>query len=268
MSDVSTGVAAKAATLVSFENTSVTYPNGFTALTDVNLELHEGEFIVVVGLLWTGLLKLCGLPVEPQDAVAFFKKAQPPALLATMIALAALDLAHAARRLSRSCDWRSGVRREEGDDVGLGGRVAQDVGPGEVGGAVAGFEPAWSILNAADRKQGWRPGGFQLFEVVGDQLIAGMLGGEPFQRRGYMREAILALTHHAFTRLDLSRLEAACLPTNGASRRVLEKAGFRRTGEQSHRFSKGRGQAALAIGLVRDADGSCNQDGGKLMRAA
>ena len=54
MSDVSTGVAAKAATLVSFENTSVTYPNGFTALTDVNLEFHEGEFIVVVGLSGAG----------------------------------------------------------------------------------------------------------------------------------------------------------------------------------------------------------------------
>ena len=37
-----------------------------------------------------------------------------------------------------------------------------DVYAARVGGAVAGFEPAWSILNAADRKQGWRPGGYQL----------------------------------------------------------------------------------------------------------
>jgi phosphonate transport system ATP-binding protein len=54
MSDVSTGVAAQAATLVSFQNTSVTYPNGFTALKDVTLDLHEGEFIVVVGLSGAG----------------------------------------------------------------------------------------------------------------------------------------------------------------------------------------------------------------------
>ena len=65
---------------------------GFTAsiLPGIATFLISLPLIVVVGLLWTGLLKLCGLPVEPQDAVAFFKKAQPPALLATMIALAAL----------------------------------------------------------------------------------------------------------------------------------------------------------------------------------
>ncbi len=37
-----------------------------------------------------------------------------------------------------------------------------DVYTAQVGGEVAGFEPAWSILDAADRKQGWRPGGYQL----------------------------------------------------------------------------------------------------------
>lgn len=46
--------------------------------------------VVVVGLAWTGLLKLCGLPVEPQDAVSFFRKAESPALIAAMIALAAV----------------------------------------------------------------------------------------------------------------------------------------------------------------------------------
>ncbi|WP_128253795.1 GNAT family N-acetyltransferase [Falsirhodobacter deserti] len=54
--------------------------------------------------------------------------------------------------------------------------------------------------------------------------------GEPFARKGYMREAILGLTHHAFTVLDLSRLEAACLPENAASRGVLEKCGFKYEG--------------------------------------
>ena len=62
---------------------------------------------------------------------------------------------------------------------------------------------------------------------------AGTLGywiGEPFQRRGYMREAILAVVHHAFTTMDLSRIEAACLPENTASRGVLEKCGFKYEG--------------------------------------
>jgi ribosomal-protein-alanine N-acetyltransferase len=54
--------------------------------------------------------------------------------------------------------------------------------------------------------------------------------GEPFARQGYMREAIVALTHHAFTALDLSRIEAACLPENAASRGCLEKCGFKYEG--------------------------------------
>ena len=36
--------------------------------------------------------------------------------------------------------------------------------------------------------------------------------------------------HHAFTVLDLSRIEAACLPENAASRGVLEKTGFKYEG--------------------------------------
>lgn len=65
--------------------------------------------------------------------------------------------------------------------------------------------------------------------------------GQPFARQGYMREALLALTHHAFTRLDLSRLEAACLPENVASRGVLEKCGFKYEGvAQSYLQINGR----------------------------
>jgi ribosomal-protein-alanine N-acetyltransferase len=65
--------------------------------------------------------------------------------------------------------------------------------------------------------------------------------GQPFARNGYMREAILALTHHAFARMDLSRLEAACLPENVASRGVLEKCGFKYEGvAQSYLQINGR----------------------------
>lgn len=62
---------------------------------------------------------------------------------------------------------------------------------------------------------------------------SGTLGywiGQPFARRGYMTEAIAALVHHAFAKLDLSRVEAACLPENAASRGVLEKSGFKYEG--------------------------------------
>jgi ribosomal-protein-alanine N-acetyltransferase len=54
--------------------------------------------------------------------------------------------------------------------------------------------------------------------------------GAPFARQGYMSEAIAALVHHAFTQLDLSRLQAACLPENAASRAVLERCGFKYEG--------------------------------------
>lgn len=62
---------------------------------------------------------------------------------------------------------------------------------------------------------------------------SGTLGywiGAPHARQGYMTEAIGALVHHAFARLDLSRIEAACLPENTASRGVLEKSGFKYEG--------------------------------------
>jgi len=54
--------------------------------------------------------------------------------------------------------------------------------------------------------------------------------GEPFARQGFMREAVTALVYHAFTELDLSRIQAGCLPENRASRGVLEKCGFKYEG--------------------------------------
>ncbi len=65
--------------------------------------------------------------------------------------------------------------------------------------------------------------------------------GQGFARQGYMREAIGALVHHAFTTLDLSRIEAACLPENAASRGVLERSGFKYEGvAQSYLQINGR----------------------------
>ena len=65
--------------------------------------------------------------------------------------------------------------------------------------------------------------------------------GAPFARQGYMREAIQAVVHHAFTVLDLSRVEAGCLPENDASRRLLEKCGYKYEGvAQSYLQINGR----------------------------
>ncbi len=73
---------------------------------------------------------------------------------------------------------------------------------------------------------------------------AGTLGywtGQPFARQGYMREALEAVVHYAFSELDLSRLEAGCLPENAASRGVLEKTGFKYEGvAQSYLQINGR----------------------------
>jgi ribosomal-protein-alanine N-acetyltransferase len=65
--------------------------------------------------------------------------------------------------------------------------------------------------------------------------------GLPHARKGYMEEALKALVHYAFTTLDLSRLESACLPENVASRAVLEKCGYKYEGvAQSYLQINGR----------------------------
>lgn len=73
---------------------------------------------------------------------------------------------------------------------------------------------------------------------------SGTLGywiGQSYARQGYMAEAIEAVVHHAFHGLDLSRVEAACLPENTASRGLLEKSGFKYEGvAQSYLQINGR----------------------------
>jgi len=65
--------------------------------------------------------------------------------------------------------------------------------------------------------------------------------GEGHARQGFMREAIQAAVHYAFQTLDLSRIEAACLPENNASRGVLEACGFKYEGvAQSYLQINGR----------------------------
>lgn len=84
---------------------------------------------------------------------------------------------------------------------------------------------------------------------------AGTLGywvGAKFARRGYMREAVGALVHHAFSRLDLSRIEAACLPENRPSRALLESCGFKYEGvAQSYLQINGRWRTHVLYAALR-----------------
>ena len=70
---------------------------------------------------------------------------------------------------------------------------------------------------------------------------AGYWIGQRYARNGYMREAIDALVHYAFVELDLSRIEAGCLPENTPSRRLLESCGYKYEGvAQSYLEINGR----------------------------
>jgi len=76
-------------------------------------------------------------------------------------------------------------------------------------------------------------GGLTLANVRRGVAQAGSLGywiGEPFARRGLMSGAVQGLLPFAFGSLRLHRIEAACITTNTASIRLLEKAGFAREG--------------------------------------
>jgi ribosomal-protein-alanine N-acetyltransferase len=67
-----------------------------------------------------------------------------------------------------------------------------------------------------------------------------------------MREAIAAMVHHTFTKLDLSRIEAACLPENVASRGLLESSGFKYEGvAQSYLQIDGRWRTHVLYASLR-----------------
>ncbi|HWC93904.1 MAG TPA: GNAT family protein [Pseudolabrys sp.] len=76
-------------------------------------------------------------------------------------------------------------------------------------------------------------GGLTLANIRRGVAQAGSIGywvGAPFARQGYMTAALRALIPYSFTTLRLHRLEAACIPGNTASVRLLEKTGFTREG--------------------------------------
>lgn len=84
-----------------------------------------------------------------------------------------------------------------------------------------------------DREGAVLMGGLTLGRIQRGVAQTGTLGywmGQPFAGRGVMSQAVEAVMEFAFEVLRLHRLEAACLPRNAASIRLLEKSGFHREG--------------------------------------
>ena len=76
-------------------------------------------------------------------------------------------------------------------------------------------------------------GGLTLANVRRGVAQAGSIGywlGMPFARNGYMTAAVKGVLPFCFETLRLHRVEAACIPTNTASIRLLERCGFLREG--------------------------------------
>lgn len=109
--------------------------------------------------------------------------------------------------------------------------------------------PAWRERLARYREDFARGSGvaFLIFDSGADTLLGGItLGnirhgvaqsghvgywiGQRHAGKGFMHDALVLLQAFAFDTLHLHRIEAACIPDNKRSIRVLEKAGFRREG--------------------------------------
>jgi ribosomal-protein-alanine N-acetyltransferase len=76
-------------------------------------------------------------------------------------------------------------------------------------------------------------GGLTLANIRRGCAQAASLGywmGAPYARQGYMTAAVKAVIRFTFGSLKLHRIEAACIPANIASTRLLEKTGFKQEG--------------------------------------
>lgn len=91
---------------------------------------------------------------------------------------------------------------------------------------------------------------------VAETATLGYWVGQPYARRGYCSAAVRAVCRFAFDRLRLHRVEAACLPSNTASRGVLLKCGFELEGKaRAYLKINGAWRDHLLFGLVEDGSG-------------
>lgn len=84
-----------------------------------------------------------------------------------------------------------------------------------------------------EKRSGKLVGGITLGNIRYGVSQSGHIGywvGARYAGQGFMTEAVTLLCRYAFNTLKLHRVEAACIPENNRSIRVLEKAGFQREG--------------------------------------
>lgn len=97
-------------------------------------------------------------------------------------------------------------------------------------------------------------GGITLSNVRRGSAQSAALGywiGKPYAGEGRMSEAVKTMLPFAFRTLRLHRLEAACMPANAPSIRVLERAGFEREGlARGYLKINGRWEDHLLYGAV------------------
>jgi ribosomal-protein-alanine N-acetyltransferase len=112
---------------------------------------------------------------------------------------------------------------------------------------------AFFVLRSDD---GTLVGGLTLANIRRGCAQAGSLGywmGAPHARHGYMTAAVRAIVPFAFGTLKLHRIEAACIPANIASVRLLEKTGFEREGfARKYLCIDGAWQDHLLFARIRD----------------
>lgn len=117
---------------------------------------------------------------------------------------------------------------------------------------------AWPFFVFADADQAL-VGAITLSNIRRGVAEAGALGywiGQPHAGRGRATAAVRAVVAHAFDELRLHRVEAACVPRNLASRRVLEKSGFGLEGRaRAYLKINGAWSDHLLFGIVNDAAG-------------
>jgi ribosomal-protein-alanine N-acetyltransferase len=103
-------------------------------------------------------------------------------------------------------------------------------------------------------------GGLTVTNIRRGVAQAGSLGywmGAAYARQGYMTAAVRALVGFCFSTLKLHRIEAACIPENTASVRLLETTGFVREGyAREYLCINGSWQDHLLYAQVRSDDRS------------
>lgn len=81
-------------------------------------------------------------------------------------------------------------------------------------------------------------GGIGLEKMDGHEAEIGYWLGETYWRQGIMTSALDLVTAYAFAELGLGKISAYVFPSNKASMRVLEKAGYQFMGRLISHYSK------------------------------